>query len=281
MTDLEIYEEMVRLARGGEPFALATVVESSGSSPRKPGAKMLVRREHTPVGTVGGGRVEAETITAALSSLESGRPETLSFVLTEENGFVCGGRLLIYVEPHRASPHLLMFGAGHVGKATAALAKKCGFRVTMADHRPEMTDSDALHFADEILCSSPAAAFRSLDISPETFIVIATVGHESDFAAARGALSTPARFIGLLGSTRKRVVLMETLAGEGCPAAELARIVTPVGLSIGAETPEEIAVSIVAQLVASRRGDGCTGVGAPFGGRSVAADGAVQAAPSS
>lgn len=280
MTDLEMYEEVVRLAREGEPFALATVVESSGSSPRKPGAKMLVRRDHAPVGTVGGGRVEAETISAALSSLESGRPVTLSFVLTEENGFVCGGRLLVYVEPHAASPHLLMFGAGHVGRATAALAKKCGFRVTMADHRPEMADSASLPFADEVLCAFPAAAFRSLHISPETFIVIATVGHESDFEAVRGALATPARFIGLLGSTRKRVVLMETLAGEGYSAEELERIVIPVGIPIRAETPEEIAVSIVAQLIAGRRGDGCAGVGAPFGRRSVAADGEVQAASS-
>lgn len=280
MTDLEIYEEMVRLARGGEPFALATVVESSGSSPRKPGAKMLVRRDHSPLGTVGGGRVEVETISAALSSLESGRPETLSFVLSEENGFVCGGRLLIYVEPHMASPHLLMFGAGHVGAATAALAKKCGFRVTVADYRAEMATRDVLPFADEVLCASPSAAFPSLRITPETFIVIATFAHEYDFDAVRGALATPARFIGLLGSMSKRRALMEMLAGEGYPATELERIVTPVGLSIGAETPEEIAVSIVAQLVASRRGNGGAGVGAPFGGRSVAADGAVQAAPS-
>src|SRR6185369_2110866 len=119
--------------RGGEAFALATVIAHSGSSPRKAGAKMLVRGDGSTLGSVGGGRVELETAQTARAALADGVPRTLPFVLTEEYGFACGGGMTVYVEPHGTAPRLVMFGAGHVGKAVAALAKSCGFRVTMVD----------------------------------------------------------------------------------------------------------------------------------------------------
>lgn len=129
MTDLDIYEELIRLSRRGEPCALATVVAHSGSSPRKTGAKMLVHANGSSLGSVGGGPVENQAIETALQVISSGRAKTLSFTLTEENGFVCGGSMTIFIEPQGKLPQLVIFGAGHVGRAVTSLAHGCGFRV--------------------------------------------------------------------------------------------------------------------------------------------------------
>lgn len=254
MTDLELYEEVVRLTRQGEPFALATVVAHSGSSPRKSGAKMLVRGDGSTLGTVGGGRIEKETIETAREVLADGEAQTLEFVLTEEHGYACGGSMSIFVEPQGLRPLLVMFGAGHVGRAVTSLAHGCGFRVVVVDERPDCADQALLPGADEIICAPVGDSFRRLILNRESFAVIATPGHLHDFAAARGCLATEAGFIGLLGSRRKRETLLRTLEEEGFDVSQRARVVTPVGLDIGAQTPEEIAVSVVGQLIAIRRG---------------------------
>jgi xanthine dehydrogenase accessory factor len=249
MTDLELYEEMARLSRKGEPFTLATVVANSGSSPRKAGAKMLVRGDGSFIGSVGGGRVEKESVQAAKDALKDGTPRTLEFVLTEEHGFACGGSMSVFLEPQGRRPLLVMFGAGHVGRAVAALANGCGFRVVVVDDRPDCAVTELLPGADEIICATVSDSFGQLQLDKECFAVIATPGHYSDFDAVRGCLATEAGFIGLLGSRRKREALLKTLEDEGFDPAQRARVVTPVGLDIGAQTPEEIAVSIVGQLI--------------------------------
>ena len=253
MTDLELFEEMARLARLGEPFALATVVVSSGSSPRKAGAKMLIRGDGSALGTVGGGHVEQDTLAAARASLAEGTPRTLEFVLTEVHGYACGGSMSVFIEPQGRRPRLVMFGAGHVGRAVTALAHGCGFRVVVVDERPEYAVSALLPGAEEIVCAPVDAAFARLTLDRESFAVIATPGHVHDFDAVRGCLATEVGFIGLLGSRRKREALMKALTEEGYEAVRQARVVTPVGHDIGAQTPEEIAVSIVGQLVKLRR----------------------------
>lgn len=254
MTDLELYEEVVRLTRAGEPFALSTVVAHAGSSPRKSGARMLVRCDGRSLGTVGGGRIEHETIEAARASLSDYEPRTLEFVLTEEHGYACGGSMTVFIEPQGNRPMLIMFGAGHVGRAVTALAHGCGFRVIVVDERPDCALPALLPGADEIVCAPVGEAFGRLKLNRESFAVIATPGHLHDFAAVRGCLATEAGFIGLLGSRRKRETLLKALEDEGVNAAQRTRVVTPVGLDIGAQTPEEIAVSIVGQLIDKRRG---------------------------
>lgn len=254
MTDLELYEEMVRLARRGEPFALATVIASTGSSPRKAGAKMLVRSDGSFSGTVGGGRVERESVEAALEALADGNTRTLDYVLTGENGFACGGRMSVYIEPQGRRPLLVMFGAGHVGRAVTVLAHGCGFRVIVVDERHDCAVPALLPGADEIICAAVGDAFARLSLDRESCAIIATPGHLHDFAAVRGCLATEAGFIGLLGSSRKRETLLQTLENEGFDVSQLERVITPVGLDIGARTPEEIAVSIVGQLIAMRNG---------------------------
>ena len=256
MNELHIYEEIVRLKRSGEPFALATVTENSGSSPRKAGAKMLLRRDGTTMGSVGGGRVESETISAAKAALQDGSPRNISFVLSEEHGFACGGAMTVYVEPQRSASQLVMFGAGHVGRAVAALAKGCGFQVTVVDERTEYANHGELPGADELICAPVEETFGRLKFGADSFVVVATPGHLSDFAAVRGALASEAGFIGLLGSRRKREALIAALSAEGYSEEQRARVVTPVGMEIGAETPEELAVSIVGQLIRVRRGHG-------------------------
>jgi len=253
MTELELYEEVVRLTRVGVPFALATVVAHDGSSPRKSGTKMLIRSDGRTLGTVGGGRIELETMAAASVALISGDTQTLEFVLTEEYGYACGGRMTVFIEPQGRRPLLVMFGAGHVGRALTAVAHGCGFRVTVVDERPDWADPALLPGADRVICTPVTDAFNSLTLDRESFVVIATPGHLHDFAAVRGCLSTEAGFIGLLGSRRKRETLLQTLETEGYDAGQRTRIVIPVGLDIGAQTPEEIAVSIVAQLISLRR----------------------------
>ena len=280
MTDLQLYEEIVRLTRAGTHFAVATVIESAGSAPRQPGAKMLVRGDGTILGTVGGGRVEADTIQAALEAIRRGTPATLPFQLTEEHGFVCGGSLRVYVEPHAPSRRLVMVGAGHVGREVAKLARRCGFHVTVVDRREELANRKELPDADEVICCPEPEAFARISVTPDTAIVIATTSHDLDFDVVRGALETEAGFIGLVGSKRKRDALRQTLAAEGVPERELERIVAPVGLAIGAETPAEIAVSIAAQLIQVGRNHADARIGDPPGRRLFPADGAVQAAPS-
>jgi xanthine dehydrogenase accessory factor len=254
LLDLELYEEMVRLTRRGEAFVLATVTASSGSSPRKAGAKMLVRNDGSFLGTVGGGRVEKESVEAALAALADETPRILEFVLTEENGFACGGSMSVYIDPQGHRPLLVMFGAGHVGRAVTSLAHGCGFRVVVVDERPECATGELLPGADQVICMPVLDAFAGLHPGPEDYVIIATPGHHSDFDAVRGCLATRVGFIGLLGSRRKKEALLKTLEEEGFDADQRERVITPVGLDIGAQTPAEISVSIVGQLIAIRKG---------------------------
>lgn len=253
MTEAEFYKELSKVVAAGTPAALATVIEAGGSTPRKAGAKMLVLADGSSLGTVGGGRPEAETIEAALRVVGGTSPCTLNFILTEEHGYVCGGSAAIFIEPLNSRPRLLLFGAGHVGRALAPLAAGCGFRVSVVDDRPECATAELLPGAAEIVCSPMPEALDTMFVDDATFIVVVTRGHESDFAVVRRALRTGAPFIGLVGSRRKREALFGQLRGEGVAERDLERIVSPVGIAIGAETPEEIAVSIVAQLIEHTR----------------------------
>jgi len=214
---------------------------------------MLVRGDGSTLGTIGGGGIEEETVVSAMRVISSGIHETLEFQMTEDYGYACGGSMSIFIEPHGWNPLLVMIGAGHVGQAVTSLAGKCGFRVAVVDERPELLNRELLPDASEILCISAEDSFKQLNPGSRSFVVIATPGHLHDFAAVRASLATETGFIGLLGSRRKRETLFKTLEEEGYDPSDISRIVTPVGLDIGAETPEEIAVSIVSQLISLRR----------------------------
>jgi xanthine dehydrogenase accessory factor len=280
MNDLAIFEEAVNLYKRNVVFALATVVESNGSSPRKAGAKMLVKSDRSITGTIGGGIAETEVIDAALDAINCGKPRTVALTLTEKYGHVCGGKITVYIEPLGLTQRLLIFGAGHVGQALARAAKFVGFRVTVADERSDYATDGHIVDADEILIGASADILSGMGVNSDDCIVIATPRHESDFAAVRAALKTPAGYIGVIGSRRKREVFFRTLAEEGFPEDDLARLTIPVGLSIGAESPEEIAVSIVSQLIQKRSGSGNKTVGDTARRGAVIADGDGEAASS-
>jgi xanthine dehydrogenase accessory factor len=253
----DLYEEIVALRRDGRRAALATIVVRKGSTPRRDAAKMLVLDDGTQLGSVGGGCVEADVCREALSVIRLERPKVLSFDLTEtdaaESGLLCGGVLEVYVEPILPDPVLVIFGAGHVGQAVAAVAAPIGFKVAIADDRIKYCNRERFPAAHALYVQPWEELLEKVPVTDSTYLLIATRGHNYDLACLRFALRTPARYIGLLGSRRKTRLLYETLEAEGVDAAQFERVFAPVGIEIGSETPEEIAISVAAELVAVRK----------------------------
>ena len=278
---MQIYEEVLRLKRLGRISAIATIVECRGSSPQKQGAKMLVRDDGSILGTLGGGCLEADVVAAARMTMKDGNPMTLPFELTErEGGLVCGGTVLVYIEPVMLEPHLVILGAGHVGKTLSKLARFTGFRVTVVDDRVEFANRENIPDATDIVVNEFTRAFEQVPIEKDTSVVVATRGHNHDLDAVKAALGTRARYVGLLGSRRKKALLFKALEEAGFSQDDITRVVIPVGLSIGSVTPEEIAVSIMAQIIEQRRAHGKQRISDPSCSRLVQQDGADQAASS-
>jgi xanthine dehydrogenase accessory factor len=256
---MQIYEEVLKLKHQGRASAIATIVECRGSSPQKQGAKMLVRDDGSIMGTLGGGCMEADVLQAAMMTMKNGEPMTLPFELTErEGGLVCGGTVLVYIEPVLLDPHLVILGAGHVGRTLAKLARFTGFRVTVVDDRAEFANQENIPDANDLIVHEFERAFERVPVESGTFIVVATRGHNHDLDAVKAALGTPAFYIGLLGSKRKKALLRRSLADNGFSPADIDRVVIPVGMEINSVTPEEIAVSIMAQIIQRRRENGAT-----------------------
>jgi xanthine dehydrogenase accessory factor len=253
----DIYEEIVQLRRQGLRAALATVVVRRGSTPRRDAAKMLIFEDGRQAGTIGGGCAEAEVCREALAAIRSGKPRILKFDLTgddaEDGGMICGGSMEVYVEPILPDPTLIIFGAGHIGKCVAAIARTVGFRISVVDDRIKYANRERFSFADSLYVDDWEVSFSKLPVTDSTYLLIVTRGHQYDLACLRFALKTPARYIGLIGSARKVKLFLETLEKEGFDPDQFKRIHSPVGLEIGSETPEEIAVSIAAQLIAVRK----------------------------
>jgi xanthine dehydrogenase accessory factor len=256
------------------PAALAIIVAASGSTPQKVGAKMLVKADGGTVGTVGGGEAEARVIREALEVLHSEAPRLLDLELTEGAGYLCGGRVQVYLEAVVPPPVLVIVGAGHVGLATASVAAFVGYRVTLADDREPDLPEDLAHATLKKIDSFDRP-FVGLTISSQTAILIATREHRHDLEALAAALRTPAGYIGLLGSVQKRDVLAGKLASMGFAREDLRRVRTPVGLALGARSPEEIAVSIAAQLISYRRNHASKDFGPAAGRRLVDPDGSA------
>ncbi len=254
----DLYEEIVAARRRGGSVAMATIVARRGSTPRRDAAKMLVYPDGRQVGSIGGGCTEAEVCRTAMSALRTGKPVLLSFDLTDEDAdesaLLCGGTMEVYVEPILPDPELFIFGGGHVGQCIAAAASTLGFQITVVDDRIRYANVDRFPSARALHTGPWEETFAQLPVSDSSYIVIATRGHQQDLACLRFALQTPAKYVGLLGSLRKTRLLFESLGREGVAEKEFDRVYAPVGIEIGSETPEEIAVSVAAELVAVRKG---------------------------
>ncbi len=278
---MDIYEEILRLKKEGRSSAIATIVQCSGSSPQKEGAKMLIRDDGSILGSLGGGCIEAEIIRASRQAMKDGFPLTIPFELTEKHGgLVCGGKVLVYIEPVIPDPHVIILGAGHVGKALSKVARFSGFRVTVVDDRQEYANRDNIPDAIDIVVTDFDDVFSKLAADRGTYLVIATRGHNHDLDALKAALKTEARYIGLLGSKRKKALLFKTLRDEGFSQTDIDRVITPVGLPIGSVTPEEIAVSIMAQIIKYRREHASPGLSSPSCSRFIEEDGSAKTTPS-
>jgi xanthine dehydrogenase accessory factor len=254
---MDIYEEIVKLRREGRRGAIATIVNVRGSIPSFKTAKMLVRDDGSILGTVGGGCVEADVWQVAREVMETERPRTLNFNLNQDprydTGLVCGGTLDIFVEPVLPPALLYVFGAGHVAVSLYRVAQNAGFEVVVVDDRVAYANRERFPEAREVMAEDFDQACSRLEPTESSYIVITTRGHRDDMRVLRWAVQTPARYVGMIGSKRKTIAIFRQLVKEGIPAHLFDRVHAPIGLDIGAVTPEEIAVAITAELIARRR----------------------------
>jgi len=254
---MDIYEEIVKLRHEGRRGAVATIVNVRGSIPSFKTAKMLVRDDGSIVGTIGGGCVEAEVWQAAREVMESEKPRSLTFNLNQDpkydTGLVCGGTLDVFIEPVLPPALLYIFGAGHVSANLCKVANGAGFDVTVVDDREAYANRERFPQAQEVIADDFDEVTARLTPAESSYIVIVTRGHRDDMRILRWAVQTPARYIGMIGSKRKTIAIFRELTREGLSPKLFERVHAPVGLDIGAVTPEEIAVAITAELIAMRR----------------------------
>ncbi len=255
---MDIYEQIVQLRREGRRGAVATITNVRGSIPSFQTAKMLVRDDGSIAGTIGGGCVEAEVWQAAREVMEQEKPRSLTFNLNNDpkydTGLVCGGTLEIFIEPVLPPALLYIFGAGHVAYNLYKIATIAGFDVTVIDDRESYANHERFPDAREIIADDFDAVTARLNPPEGSYIVIVTRGHRDDMRILRWAVNANARYLGMIGSKRKTISIYKELEKQGIPAEKFANVHAPVGLEIGAVTPEEIAVSIVAEMIAERRG---------------------------
>ncbi len=255
MTD--VFDELVRLRSLGQKCALATIVEVNGSIPSFQTAKLLVREDGSLVGTIGGGCVEAEVWNAAREVMQTGKARNMQFTLGQDaaydNGLICGGQLEVFVECIAPQPTVLIFGGGHISKSLAKVLDLAGFRVSVIDNREAYANRERFPEAAEVFAEEYEDVFPRLQVSETTYIVIVTRGHRDDMRVLRWAVDTRVRYIAMIGSRRKTIGVVKELEKEGVPHAAFERVYAPMGLEIGAVSPEEIAISVGAEMIAMRR----------------------------
>jgi xanthine dehydrogenase accessory factor len=253
---VDLFEEIVRMRRAGQRGALATIVHTNGSIPSYESSRMLVREDGSLVGTVGGGCVEADVWAAAKEVMQKESPRKMVFNLNNEasydNGLICGGTVEIFVEPILPQPIVYLFGGGHVSMAMAKAASSAGFAIGVVDDRESFANLQRFPMAHEVF-TNYEQAFEKIQPNASTYLVIVTRGHKEDMRVLAWAARTEARYIGMIGSKRKVLSVYKALQKEGYRPEEFERVYAPMGLEIGALSPEEIAISIVAELIAVRR----------------------------
>jgi xanthine dehydrogenase accessory factor len=259
MSDELIYQAILEARQEGRPAALATVIRAQGAVPRHATSKMLVFADGQTVGTVGGGEVESLTIETSKQAICSGQPRLESYSLAgpkEGAVGVCGGQMEVFIEPILPPPTVLVLGCGHVGKAVAHLAKWLGFRVIVSDDREELCTPEHVPDADLYLPGELAAVLSHTPVDNRTYVVAVARGYPLDVAAVPILLESEAPYIGVIGSRRRWATTVKELQAMGIEEEALKRVYSPIGLYLNAETPEEIAVSIMAEITLLRNQGG-------------------------
>jgi xanthine dehydrogenase accessory factor len=254
---MDLYDEIVRLRKLGQKCAVATIVQVNGSIPSFESAKILVREDGSFMGTVGGGCVEAEVWNAAREVIETEKPRHLSFSLGQDaaydEGLICGGQLNIFVEPVIPQPRAFIFGGGHVSKGISKIATLAGFSTSIIDNRQAFANAERFPEAEATYAEEYEDVFPRLPVNSSSYVIIVTRGHRDDMRVLRWAVNTPAKYIAMIGSKRKTISVVQELEKEGLPREAFEKVFAPMGLEIGAELPEEIAISVVAEMIAVRR----------------------------
>ena len=251
-----IFEKVLDVQKGHKASALVTVIRTEGSTPRKVGSKMIVFADGEIIGTVGGASVEALVIEKAKECIKSRKCiidfHDLNDPSHVDTGMICDGTMEFFIEPLTIQDHLIIFGAGHVGLALAKLAYEVGFEYTVIDDREEFANRDRFPDALEIVVDNMGEYADGLECYPSDFIAIMTRGHVNDYEVIKGIIGKPYRYLGMIGSISKRNEIYSKLGETGISDDLIKQVYSPIGLKIGGETPEEIAVSIVAELVKVR-----------------------------
>ncbi|HEY2905751.1 MAG TPA: XdhC/CoxI family protein [Vicinamibacterales bacterium] len=256
----EVFAAVADALERGEPAALVTIVSTTGSTPQRVGAKMLVFGDGRIVGTIGGGCYENDAFGKAREAILSRKPQLLHYELSDdfaqETGLICGGQMDVYIEPIEPAPELYVVGAGHVGFHLARLAHDVGFRVHVVDDREKFANAERFPTAAEIVVDDIPAWIARANIPAHAYAVVVTRGHTNDLEALRALAPRDLRYLGLIGSRAKVARIYDALTSDHISADVLKRVHAPIGLDIGAVTPQEIAVSILAELIAVKHGKG-------------------------
>ncbi|MBS1820126.1 MAG: XdhC family protein [Acidobacteria bacterium] len=254
----EVFAAVAEALDKGEPAALVTIVSTTGSTPQRVGAKMLVFPDGRLVGTIGGGCYENDAFWKAREAITTRKPQLVHYELdddfAQETGLICGGQMSVYIEPIEPSPELYVIGAGHVGYHLATMAQDVGFQVHVVDDREKFASRERFPNAAEVVTEDIPTWLERTPLPAHAYVVIVTRGHNNDLDALRALAARDLRYLGLIGSRAKVARITDQLLSEGLPADALKQVHAPIGLDIGAVTPQEIAVSILAELIAVKHG---------------------------
>ncbi len=254
----EVFAAVADALEQGEPAALVTIVSTTGSTPQRVGAKMLVFPDGRMVGTIGGGCYENDAFWKAREAITSRKPQLVHYELdddfAQETGLICGGQMSVYIEPIEPSPELYVIGAGHVGAHLAGIAQDAGFQVHVIDDREKFASRERFPSVAEVVTEDIPAWLERTKLPSHAYVVIVTRGHTNDLDALRALAPRELRYLGLIGSRAKVARITDQLLSEGLQPELLKQVHAPIGLDIGAVSPQEIAISILAELIAVKHG---------------------------
>ena len=250
---MDVFEKVIDAKNSGIPLILATVIDVKGSAPREIGAKMIIWQDGKTEGTIGGGAIEKAVIDEAKKLYDHPEAKIFNYDLTELK-MQCGGNMVVFLEPIIPKPQLFIFGGGHIGLALAKIGEMLNYSLTIIDDRPEFANAERFPAAHALVAQPYAEAFKKLNFTHDTYIVIVTYKHLHDQEIIEFCATRPFKYLGMIGSKTKVTKSLKTLKEKGVSPETIGRIHSPIGLNIGANTPEEIAVAIAAEMIAVRNG---------------------------
>jgi len=252
-----LFEALADLIKTDKPVALSIIVKTEGATPRKVGTKIIIFKDGGTLGTMGGGDLEKRVIAEAIEAIKQGEPRLISFTLDIEKGkldMMCGGKLDVYIEPILPKEKLIIFGAGHITRALAPLMQKVGFKVSVVDNSPDLLQKEYFPEIEDLKLMDMEQEAKDLKADLSTYIVILSRGFSKDEVILSQLIQKGFKYIGMVGSQRKIRTMEEELQKQGVSKEALSKLQAPIGVDIGAETPEEIAISIAAEIIATKRG---------------------------